>query len=62
MIGNIIFSLDYRQLILYLLQENDKEVDIPVFDIPIFTEEFLDYNKSNYFHSNNIFSIFMYEM
>ncbi|XP_065209818.1 high mobility group protein 20A-like [Planococcus citri] len=27
-------------------EDNDKEVDVPIFDIPIFTEEFLEYNKN----------------
>jgi hypothetical protein len=39
-----------KQLSFFDVQDAEKETDYPGFDIPIFTEEFLDHNKGELIH------------
>lgn len=39
-------NIFFKQIDIFLcVQDTEKEADYPGFDIPIFTEEFLDHNK-----------------
>jgi len=46
--------LKQNDFFLYVcVQDTEKEADYPGFDIPIFTEEFLDHNKGASWRYNN---------